>query len=686
MKIIVDWLKDYIDLDVPMSCLVDDLDRIGLMVSGRSENEYGTVLEIEPPPNRPDVLGHLGVARELAAIHGLSLKGNNGTLTEADVPVDHLVDVQIWDDEMCPRYCAVVIRDIEVGPSPDWLQIRLRALGLNPVNNIVDVTQYVLFATAQPLHAFDFDRISGSKIIVRKAKKGEKIRILDGGELSLTPDCLVIADDEKPAALAGIIGGQNASVTGNTRNVMIESAVFHPFPIRTAGREFGIQTEAAFRFERGVDVSFAPKAASIAASLLTQMGGTAAKGMIDIYPKPVKKRTVVLRRHRIKELLATDVKEDFIEKTLSRLGFELSLRQQGGWQVNVPTYRVDIEREVDLIEEVARFHGYDKIPSTLPPLSGLEPVFSPRRRLLEHMRRSLFHSGFDEVVNGAFSSEERESPNHPKQKVIEILNPISARSSVLKTTLLNGLLENAEWNLNRGAQGISLFEIGKVYFWEDDQAKEQQSLGLVISGLQGIRNWRVRPECADFFHLKGVCEDILFHLRYEPISFLKRDHPRYEKDFSLAVLVKGEEIGILGRLNQSLCESFSLREEIWGAELNLTTLLAKQPQPFNLEPVVKYPSVIRDVSLLGSENIDFQEIKEAVERLSLPFLKSFDLYDRFSGKRIPSGKMSFSFRFVFAHPQRTLLTEEVDGFLAKIVKTFKSTFNFQMREGGGIDK
>jgi len=686
MKISVDWLKDYIDLDVPLSRLIDDLELVGLMVSGRRETEAGAVLEIDTPPNRPDILGHMGVARELGAIYDLPLKAPNGNLTESDDPVDNLVDIQIWDDEMCPRYSAMVISDIDVGPSPDWLQKRLFTLGLNPVNNVVDVTNYILFATAQPLHAFDLDRITGSKIIVRKANKGEKIQTFDGDELVLSPDCLVIADDEKPAALAGVIGGKNASVTKNTRNVFIESAVFHPLPIRTAGKKFGLQTEAAFRFERGVDVSFAPRAAFMAASLLTQMGGTAAKGMIDVYPKPAKKRTVVLRRLRIKELLGTDIEESFIEKKLTRLGFEVSRRPQGDWRVNVPTFRVDIEREADLIEEVARFYGYENIPAMLPPMTGVEPVFSPWRRLLESLRQCLFHSGFDEAVNTAFSSEEMESPTLPKQRVVEIRNPISARSSVLKTSLLNGLLENAERNLNRGAQGVSLFEIGNIHFWDNDQAKEQQTLGLLTAGTLGIQNWQAKPEPTDFFRLKGVCEDILTHLRYEPITFLKSDHPQYEKNISLVVLVKGEEIGVLGKLKQSLCEVFSLKEDVWGAELNLTTLSAKQPQPFRLAPVVKYPSVIRDVSLLGNESISYQEIKEAVERLSMPYLKSFDLYDRFSGKRIPLGKMSFSFRFVFAHPQRTLLAEEVDGFLAKIVKTFSSTFNFQMREGGGIDK
>lgn len=367
MKVSLNWIKDYIKISFSLPRLIDKLDMIGLLVESREEREGDIILDIETHANRPDTLGHLGIARELAAAFGLPLKEQKWPLAEIEQKTSDIADIQIWDDDLCPRYCGIVVRDIQVGPSPDWLRKKIEAMGSKSVNNVVDVTNYVLFSTAHPIHAFDLDKLAGGKIIVRRAKKGESLKSLDGEDIRLTSEMLVIADKVKPVALAGVIGGEGSAVGEETHDVFIESAYFDPVSIRKTGKKVSIQTDASYRFERGADISFPPHAALMAASLLSQFGGKSTKEVLDVYPKPRKNKTIVLRHNRISKLLGLEIDEDFTFRTLSSLGFQVENQQQGVWQVKIPFFRVDIEREADLVEEVARFYGYEKIPAEIPP-------------------------------------------------------------------------------------------------------------------------------------------------------------------------------------------------------------------------------------------------------------------------------------------------------------------------------
>jgi phenylalanyl-tRNA synthetase beta chain len=365
MKISLDWLKEYLDGDFSAQTAVEALERIGLMVEGRAEKDGDVVLEVETYSNRPDTLGHLGMARELAAALGLRLKKRDWPLSELTVATAELAEVQILDEDLCPRYCGVVVKGIKVGPSPVWLQNRIRSMGLNPINNVVDVSNYVLFSTSHPIHAFDLGKIAGSRVLIRRAKKGERLLCLDGTDLSLSPDMLVIADEAKPVALAGVIGGQASAVTEETRDVFIESAYFNPVSIRLTRKAAGLQTDASYRFERGADISFCPQAALMAASLLTQFGGRSSQEPADIFPLPPKKKEIILRQRRINELLGVEVDEAFVQKTLTDLEMGVELQQPGVWRVRAPSWRVDLEREADLIEEVARFFPLSFHPSKL---------------------------------------------------------------------------------------------------------------------------------------------------------------------------------------------------------------------------------------------------------------------------------------------------------------------------------
>jgi phenylalanyl-tRNA synthetase beta chain len=682
MKISIDWLKDFIDVELSTSRLIDTLNSIGMLIDSWEEQKGDIILELETYSNRPDTLGHIGVARELTVALDLPLKEQEWPLTEVDENSSENIDIEIFDDDLCPRYCGIVVKDVNVGPSPEWLAKKIEAMDLSHINNVVDVSNYILFATAQPIHMFDISKLSGRKIIVRKAKKGEAFRSLEGEDIKLSPDMLVIADEQKPVALAGVIGGENSAVTEKTRDILIESAHFNPVSVRKTGKKTGIQTDASYRFERGSDISFPPKAALMAASLLTQFGGKATKGIVDVYPKPRKNKTVMLRQRRVSEILGVDIRSDFIVETLSKLEFILEKKQQGVWQVQVPFFRIDIEREADLVEEIARFYGYENIPSVFPPLTAMEPPPDPKKRQIQKCRQALFHYGFDEVVNYSFADPENEEKLQSGRKAIAIRNPISTKASLLKTTLLEGLLENIAWNQNRGADGIHIFEVGKIYFWEDDACSEQMSLGMATAGYLGMNSWQEPPIQTNFFHLKGVCEAILSLLRYESVVFLAGKHPSLEKESALSILLKGKKIGCIGAVRRDICSSFSIREPVWVAELDLNGIFQKQPRPFEYIPVIKYPKVVRDISFIADRKISYQEIKQTLEELSIPNLERFELYDRFTGVSIPKEKVSLSFRFLYHHPQRTLLAEEVDGFQEKIIKTLSSKFGFQLREGG----
>lgn len=680
MKISLDWLNDYIEIDCDFPLLIEKLNMIGLLVEEWEEKDEDVILDIETYANRPDTLGHLGIARELAAGLGQSLKEQNWPLTEIDQRTSDLIDVQIWDDDLCPRYSGIIVKDIRVGPSPDWLRKRIEAIGLKPINNVVDVTNYVLFSTAQPIHAFDLDKIAGRKIIARRAKDSKFLRSLEEKDVSLSSEMLVIADEEKPVALAGVIGGEESAVQEGTQNVFIESANFDPVSVRKTSKLTGISTDASYRFERGADISFPPQGALMAASLLTQMGGKATREIVDVYPNPRKSKTVVLRHSRVFELLGVKIDEKFTQQTLTNLGFRVEVQQKGTWRVQIPHFRVDVEREADLIEEIARFYGYDKIPACFPPLRILEPPLDWKRNKIGRLRQLLFNCGFDEVVNFSFSDPEIEKIFQTGHRPIEIRNPISSKASLLKTTLVGGLLENIVWNKNRGAEGIHIFEVGNIYFWKKSSSHEQLTLALATTGLIGSTQWQSKSEETDFFHVKGTLESLMAYLRYEPFSFQEQDHAFLEQGYSLALLFKEETIGYFGLLKKSLLDSYSLKEAVWAAELNLAALFCKQPQSFQYIPVDRFPGITRDVSFLVDRSISYQEITEVVEKLSIPYLKAFDLYDKFSGSSIPEDKVSLSIRFVYRHPKRTLLAEEVDSLQQKILNVLKKKFNFQLRK------
>lgn len=685
MKISLDWLKEYLDGDISAQTAVEALERIGLMVEGREEKDGDVILEIETYSNRPDTLGHLGMARELAAALGLRLKERSWPLSELTVRTADLADVQILDPDLCPRYCGVVVEGVKVGPSPAWLQKRIESMGLHPINNVVDVTNYVLFSTSHPIHAFDLDKITGARVIIRRAKKGERLLCLDGTDLSLAPDILVIADEAKPIAVAGVIGGQASAVTEGTKDIFVESAYFNPVSVRLTRKAANLQTDASYRFERGADISFPPQAALMAASLLTQFGGRSSREPADVFPLLPKKKEIILRHRRITELLGVEVDEAFVQKTLADLELGVELQQPGIWRVKAPSWRVDLDREADLIEEVARFYGYEKVPSVVPPLQVVAAIPDKSREKLGRVRPLLFHYGFNEVVNFSFSDADKERLLATGFEAIEIRNPISARASLLRTSILGGLLETAAWNKNRGLDAIQIFETGNIYYRDERGCRERLTLGLLSSGMREEPHWRQKSREVSFFHLKGACEALLQQLRYEPFSFEKAEHPCFEPGSGLALAYKEEKVGYLGQVAGRLTDVFDLKQTVYAAEIDLELLFGKQPKPFTYEAVAKYPAIIRDVSLLVPLDVSYQDICKAIEKVPLPILEEARLISQYFGESNPKDKKSLSFRFIYRHPQRTLLAEEVDRAEQQVLIQLRRAFGAQLREGGKID-
>jgi phenylalanyl-tRNA synthetase beta chain len=681
MKISLEWLKDYLDLGLPLPQLLTRLTMIGLVADSWEEKNGDVVLDLETYANRPDTLGHLGLAREVAVMLGLPLKEPPTTLAELPEKLSDLVDVQVWDEDLCPRYCGLVVKGLQVGPSPDWLRRRIEAMGLNPVNNVVDVSNHVLFATAQPIHAFDLDKLAGRKIIIRRAKKGERLLALDGSDLSLEPDMLVIADEARPVALAGIIGGQETAVSDSTRDVFIESAFFDPVSVRKTSKALGLQTDASYRFEREADISFPPRAARLAASQLAAFGGKTAQGLVDIYPKPRKNRELMLRLKRVADLLGVEVEAIIIQKVLTGLGFELRAEPKDSWLVKVPFYRVDIEREADLVEDIARFFGYDRIPSVLPPLKVIERYPQDESKP-ERTRQILLQQGFDEALNPSFADPERQALFQIPLQPVEIRNPISSKASQLRTTLAGGLLENVAWNLNRGQEGVYLFEIGNIYDQNEEAHRERLALGLVACGRKGDLHWQKKSEEAGYFQLKGALEALLTQLRYDPFRFQAKEHPLFESRSSLAVIHKGARLGYVGHLHSRVLAAYDLKKAVIYAELDLGALFEKKPRPFQFSAVARFPGVGRDLSFLVEAEVSFQDIKDELDKLALPYLESFHLVDRFAGTAIPQGQVSLTFRFLFRNPNATLQAGEVDKLQQRIVTHLHSAFGVELREGG----
>lgn len=686
MKVQVDWLKEYTEIDVPTDELGHVLTMAGLEIESHEtvelpDGKKSEVLELNVTPNRGYCLSHIGVAREVSALLNKSLQLPDPIKTlESEwgtVAVEDCVAVENLEPGLCPRYCALVIENVKVGPSPLWLKDRLTAIGLRPINNIVDITNFVMMEYGQPLHAFDRDLLTGNKIVIRRAKKSEPFASLDGTELKLESDALVIADGEKTVALAGIMGGTNSQVSETTCHVVLESACFDPATVRQGSKKYGLRSDSSYRFERGVDWNGVVSAQARAILLIKELaGGEICSGRVDIYPEAGQPVNISLRVSRLNQLLGSSFSAEEVQNFLSRLGMEVASPSES-MEVKIPSFRPDLTREVDLIEEVARIDGFDKV-DTVYPVAGVRPVkISAQQKRVKKVREVFSCSGFSETVHYSFieraSAEEFKTAFADQQdQVIALKNPLSSEYDTMRTSLLPGLLKTAALNLSKGQKPLKLFEVGSVYYSDSSGARTEKAvLSAIVSGPYELTPWKPRGKGYDFYDLKGVLETLTAHLH------LKLQTSPDNRSFmvpgkSVRVLIDDTPLGYMGQM------ALDGEQDIYALEIDLGALEKSTSHSF--QPIPKFPETYRDISILVARTITAQKVEGLILKSGNPLIQKVELYDHFEGKKIQADKKSLTFALSFQSAERTLSDDEVNPLFEKIVETLKSELDASLRE------
>lgn len=692
MRVPYSWLKEYIDISISPEELAERLTMIGIAVENIERvSPDEVVLELELTPNRSDCLSLINVARETAAVTDSQIRLPELNLVESNERIEVLAGVKIEAPELCGRYLARVIKDIQIEPSPSWMQKRLLAAGIRPINNIVDVTNYVMLETGQPLHAFDYDTLAGHQIIVRKAQPGERFTTLDQVERELTEDMLVIADADKAVALAGIMGGLETEVTDKTRNILLESAHFNPVSIRRTSQAVGLRTESSIRFEKGANIEGVAWAADRAAQLMVELGkGKHAAGVIDVYLTPWKSRSISLRISRINSLLGTELNLSEVLDLLSRLALKVTVKEQDSLLVDVPAYRGDLELEVDLIEEVARLYGYDRIPTTLPCGTTTQGRKTRLQNAEDKVKSILTGCGLTEVITFSMMSPRafdriKLPENDALRKVVVIANPLNEEQSVMRTTLIPNLLETASRNYSRRNTDLAIFEQGRVFYPKvsdviNTQLPEEK---LVVAGLTmgNYRpGWNSSSEEMDFFFLKGVVEELLEKLGVINYSFRASSlGPTYHPGRSAEICCAGEEIGIIAEIHPDVLEEYGLSQRAWVFQLDLDKVFSYMIPVKSYTSVTRFPSVQRDLAVVVSDDFPAALVEAKIKEVGKPLLASVSLFDVYRGKPIAKGYRSLAYSLVYQAGDRTLTDEEVNDNHEKVRKALEKDLRLKLR-------
>lgn len=683
MGISIKWLKEYVDFDLSAEELAHRLTMTGIAVEGIEKMDGDEILELELTPNRGDCLGMINLAREVAAITGGNVKIPVINIKENDEDVSKYIKVNIDEPELCLRYAARVIKNVKIGPSPVWMQEKLAKAGIRPINNVVDITNYVLLETNQPLHAFDYDLLAAKEINVRKARKGEKFTTLDDVERELDENMLLICDGDRGVALAGIMGGLDTEINDGTTTVMLESANFSAGNIRKTSRRLALRSDSSVRFEKGADPNGVIYAINRAAQLIQELaGGEVLKGVVDVYPNPVENKKIKLKAEKVNYLLGTEIDADKIKGYIAGLGFIVK-EEQDGFMVEVPTYRPDITREVDLVEEVARLYGYDNIPSGLPhgdtTVGGLNPYQAFRENVRTIMAESLYEVVNYSFINPALLDKLLLPPDSSLRNTVKVANPLSEEQSVMRTLLLPGILENLSRNFARKNSGLAFFEIGSVFYPEKEGLPEEKlKIGAAVAGTTDI-NWLKHKLEMDFFFLKGIVEDMLCRLGINDYEFKKDVYSYFHPGRTAEVWVRGENIGIIGEIHPEVGEKFDLRERACAFEFDLDTLFKLSQGKRMMESIARYPSVERDIAVLLKHEITAGEAVEVIRVSDNTILKEVVVFDLYTGEQIAEGYKSMAFRLKFQSNERTLTDEEVNEVVQKILHNLEGKLEAKLR-------
>jgi phenylalanyl-tRNA synthetase beta chain len=680
MKILLSWLRDYIETGLSAEKIAEILSDLGLPCEGIKSFDEDVVIDVEITSNRGDCLSYIGIARELAAATGEKLRMPAVKLDESAGDVADLAAVEIAEPDLCGRYTARIIEGVKVRPSPDWLKNRLKVIGLRSVNNVVDATNYAMMETGQPPHAFDYEKITRGRIIVRKALAGEQIISIDGSKCRLAPDMLIIADPQGPVAIAGVMGGADTEVSEMTATILLEDAYFDPLSVRKTSRQLSLPSEAAFRFERTVDIETVDWASKRAAQLITQVaGGKVAKGVIDIYPKRPAQKEVTLRLARLNKVLGVEIPPRETVKILSRLSFQPK-QKDDLISCTVPSWRSDIYREIDLIEEVARLYGYNRIPTEQKIQIQVIPVDS-RQKLAESIGTYLNGCGFYETITTSFSDEQsaklvtgRGAEGHL------VVQDISRKTeNLLRRSLIGSLLNVVRHNYNVGNKNIRIYEIANVFKrLKDGSHTEHTSLSLVCALDELVE------DDIDFRILKGAVEGLIKTIaRDAKIDFrdYKSEYGHLESIKPEALIyVNDKKIGDAGVLSDEVVEGFGIKaDRVCAAELDFEQLSALQSGAVKVKPIPKFPAIERDLSIVVDEQVRWADIAAAVKKKSPSELEDVRFVGIYRGKGIPSGKKSLTLTLQFRDQDGTLTHETVDRFQTDILKSLTESTGAQLR-------
>ncbi len=643
------------------------------------------VLDVEITPNRGDCASVLGIAREISAATGKKISFPEIDYEESEEEAEKIAKVKIEEPERCRRYCAGIIRDVKIASSPFLIRYRLYLSGIRAINNVVDITNYVMLELGQPLHAFDLQRIKGREIIVRCAREGEKIRTLDGEERDLSSEVLLICDRERPVAVAGIMGGQETEIQEGTKDVLLEAAFFDPITIRRGSKKLCLSTEASYRFERGVDIENVPMALKRAMYLMQKLaGGRIAKGIIDNYPRPYKPKKIILRIDKANSFLGTSLSSEKISSYLKALHMDVKKIDSKNIEVIPPSFRMDIKREVDLFEEIARLYGYENIPVTLPYIKPSEKEEDTLLKLEGKVREIMIGMGFSEIITYSFISPEYKNLLSLSEDPIKLANPLSTEQSVMRTSLIPGILETIRTNISYGERDLKLFEVGRVFIKkkEDELPEEVPFLVAAQIGLSSKKTWYSEPRKVDFYDIKGCAESFLKSISQKDFSF-RRDNkipPYYEMHEYAGIYTGDHLIGHVGKISSRITEKLNIEEDVYIMEINLRDLSEYFIEPVRFKPFSRFPAVYRDISVVVKKSTETKLIEDIIRKIGGELVESVHLFDLYEGGKIKKDEKAVAFRIWFRSMKGTLEKKDVDVIYEKMIKEIIEKTGGRLRE------
>ncbi|MBI3662811.1 MAG: phenylalanine--tRNA ligase subunit beta [Acidobacteria bacterium] len=707
MKVLFNWLKEFVAVAAPPQEVRSRLSMAGIAIESVEDSATGPVLDADLTTNRADCMSHYGIAREIAALYGLPLKSVAPKLTESSVPASSATHVEIECPDLCGRYTARVLRGVKVGPSPDWLKQRLESLGQASINNVVDATNYVMLELGQPLHAFDLDTLTEKRIVVRRARANEKLTTLDNVERKLSPDMCMIADAARSVAVGGVMGGGETEISFFTTNVLLESAWFEPVSLRRTSKALGLRTEASTRFERGADPEMAELASRRCAELILQLaGGELLAGVVDVYPAKPAPKKIELTRKELLRVMGSDVSDREIEAVLSALGFApvrsdampgASGSLMAAWECARPSWRQDVTREIDLIEEIARHYGFDKFPARMHPARQAAARL-PHADAEDRLRERLVALGYQEIVSIPLVDPGRDALFRADSITpAKLAYPLAEDASTLRTSGIVNMLQALEWNINRGQRNLRLFEIGRAYELRNGTPVETRILTLGASGLAREKSIHESACEFSFADLKGDLDslgELLGGFVWDSgaPSWL---HPARSARLSLSSVILSESAeggratdlsscasGHAGQLTRRFAEKFKLRQDVFLAELpfdRLCEALEAACTRIHYEPIPRFPAVERDFSLVLADGVTFADVAEKIRALAIPEIASIEAGDLFRGGAIPDGKYSLLVRVVFQSHDATLTESRLSDFSARIISTLEKDLSASLR-------